>query len=412
MQINYILFLVSLIVLFGYLAEWIFKSKNVPDIIILISLGFIMGPNALNIVDLDSLGNIAPLFTTFTLLFLLFDGALYIDLKSFARGIGSGIFIGCSNFFLSASLITWIFYLSTSDLILSLMLGFSLGGISSAFIIPILKQIEVDKRIFSVLTLESALTDVLSIVLAITMMELKILNVITVKGILSQITSKFFVASVLGIIAGFLWIFLEEKILKGDCNYVMTIAYVVQLYIITEYLGGNGAIAAMCFGIVIANSKILVAMLLWVRKPHKSANKDGQEGTVEKTPNIVTKRERMFYQEISFFLKTFFFVYIGLLLNVKNLKAMGIGTGIALSILLLRNFTSLITRNFKPLDRMLINSLFARGIAPAAIITMALEKKIEINSTNIDIVYIVVTATIVFSSIRIFFYKTKAEKSG
>ena len=171
MPINYILFLVSLVILIGYLAEWIFKRKNIPDIIILITLGFILGPNVLNIINPESLGTLAPLFTTFTLLFLLFDGALYIDLKSFARGIGSGLFIGASNFLLSAVLISSIFYFFTTDLIVSLMLGFSLGGVSSAFIIPILKQIDVDKKIFSVLTLESALTDVLSIILAITMME-------------------------------------------------------------------------------------------------------------------------------------------------------------------------------------------------------------------------------------------------
>ena len=89
------------------------------------------------------------------------------------------------------------------------MLGFALGGISSAFIIPMLKQITVNKKTYSVLTLESALTDVLSIVFALTMMELKILKVFEINAVLSQIAALFFVAGFLGILAGFLWIFIE-----------------------------------------------------------------------------------------------------------------------------------------------------------------------------------------------------------
>ncbi|UCH98030.1 MAG: cation:proton antiporter [Candidatus Aminicenantes bacterium] len=411
MDVKNILFLVSLIIFLGYLAEWLFKKINIPDTLLLIVVGFIIGPNVLNYIDPHALGTLAPLFTTFTLLFLMFDGALSIDLRSFAEGIGAGITIGFSIFFVSAVVIAGIFYFLLYDPLLSLMLGFSLGGVSSAFIIPLLKQIKVDKKLYSILTLESALTDVLSIVFAITMMELKILNVIEIKTIFSEIASLFFVAGMLGILAGFLWIFLENKqIIEEDRNYMMTIAYVVLLYFITEYLGGNGAIAAMCFGIVIANSKIMISMAQKIKRPKKKVKKETQEEKPGKIINVVSRRERMFYQEISFFLKTFFFVYIGLLLNIKNLKAVGIGSGIAVAILLLRYVSLLFTKNYKKPDRMLVNSLFARGIAPAAIMLMAMEKQLLMDQTIIDVVYFIITATIILSSLRVFFYKLKIKK--
>ena len=90
----------------------------------------------------------------------------------------------------------------------------------------------------------------------------------------------------------------------------------------------------------------------------------------------------MFYQEISFFLKTFFFVYIGLLLNIENLKAVLIGSVIAVSILLLRSLSLLITHNYKPFDRMLINSLFARGIAPVG------QSPLDLTPTEFDLLKI------------------------
>ncbi|MGD2086549.1 MAG: cation:proton antiporter [Candidatus Aminicenantes bacterium] len=410
MQINYILFLISLIILLGYLAEWAFKKINIPDTLLLIAVGFIIGPNILELINPRALGQLAPLFTTFTLLFLMFDGALSIDLRSFTEGIGSGISIGASNFFLSTIIIGTIFYFLVHDVVLALMLGFSLGGVSSAFIIPMLKQITVNKKTYSIMTLESALTDVLSIVFALTMMELKILKTFEINAVLSQIASLFFVAGVLGVLAGYLWIFIEDKLIERDTNYMLTIAYVVLLYFITEYLGGNGAIAAMTFGIVIANSKILMNLAQKFREK-RGRRKAAAEEVPAKIVNIVSRRERMFYQEISFFLKTFFFVYIGLLLDVKNVTAVTVGTGIAVSVLLLRNVSSLLTKKFKEYDRLLINSLFARGIAPAAIILMAEVKNISIDQTIIDTVYFSITATIILSSIRVFIYKMKIKKS-
>ncbi len=90
---------------------------------------------------------------------------------------------------------------------------------------------------------------------------------------------------------------------------------------------------------------------------------------------------------------------------------MAVGTGIAVGIMLLRNLTSLLTKKYKEFDRMLINSLFARGIAPAAIILMAKEKNLLADQTIIDTVYFVITATIILSSLRVFIYKIKLKKS-
>lgn len=412
MQINSILFLISLIVFIGYLAEWVFQKINIPDMLLLIAVGFIIGPSGLGYINPEALGTIAPLFTTFTLLFLMFDGALYIDLHSLAEGIGPGISLGFANFFVSSLVIGGIFYFLVNDPILALMLGFALGGVSSAYIIPMLKQITVDKKTYSILALESALTDVLAIVFAITMIELKILNVFDIKSVLSQIASLFFVAGVLGILAGFLWIFIEDKLVKKDSNYMMTIAYVILLYFICEYLGGNGAIGAMSFGIVIANSNILMDLAKRLKK--KKINKESEESKEEKnkTTKVVSRRERMFYQEISFFLKTFFFVYIGLLLNFSNYKAIAVGTVIAVAVLVLRNVSSLLTKQFEESDRVLINSLFARGIAPAAIILIAVEKQLITDQTIIDGVYFAITATIILSSIRVFIYRRKNAKTG
>jgi len=410
MDVEFILLLVSLIVVFGYIAEKIFEKIGLPDTLFLIGIGFIIGPSGLNYIKPQSLGILAPLLTTITLLFLMFDGALYIDLKSFAEGVGKSILIGLVNFALSTLCITLIFFFVFDNLLIALMLGFCLGGVSSAFVIPVLKQVEPKKKVYSILTLESAITDVLAIVFAIAIIELIISKTFQFKGIFSEIASLFSVAGTVGILAGFLWIFIEDKIIEKDRYYMVTVGYVVLIYIIAEYLGGNGAIAALFVGMVLANSKMLISFLKKIKRG-KVKLPEGVEHNGEKIEDIVTRREKQFYEEISFFLKTFFFVYIGMLLNIKNLKAMAVGSGIAICLFILRNITSLMTKTYAKSDRLLFNSLFARGIAPAVIILIALERNIKIEQTIVDCVYFVITLTIVLSAIRIFIYRLKQKKS-
>jgi NhaP-type Na+/H+ or K+/H+ antiporter len=411
MSINSVLLLISLIVVFGYIAEWVFRKFMIPDILFLILLGFILGSSGLQLINTESLSRIAPLFTTFTLLFLMFEGALSIDLKSFASGIGTGISIGMFNFFLSSLLVAGVFLVLLQDIPAALMLGFSLGGITSAFIIPVLKQLGVNKKLYSIATLESAITDVLAIVLALTMMEIQILHVLDIKNVLSQITSLFAVAGIVGVFGGAFWIFLEHnsRFIEKDKNYLLTIAYLIILYFVTEYLGGNGAIASLFFGMCLANSRTL---LFIGRRIIRGKRKSEPEEANDQNDRIISRKEMDFYGEISFFLKTFFFVYIGMLLNIQNLKVIGLGTLIAVALMAGRSLTPLVARGFNKEDRGLLATLFPRGIAPVAILIIAIERNVVNDQLIVDTVYFVITATIILSSIRIFLYRLKQKKEA
>ncbi len=399
MNVNFILLLFSLIIIFGYIAELVFDRFNISDTLLLIIMGFLIGPNVLNYIQPESLGLLAPFFTTFTLLFLMFEGSLKLDLKSFFRGFSSGVIIALFYFFLSTLAITAVFLYFSFDFTSAIMIGFSLGGVSTSFIIPVLNQLNPGKEVRSLLTVEAALTDVLAIVLALTVIELKVTRVFSIKDILSELASLFAVASIIGIIFGAVWIYLEEKLVK-DKDYMVTIGYVVLIYFLTEYLGGNGAIAALFFGMVLTNS---IKLRVFVRKIVKG--EDVENGSIKK---IISAREREFYDEISFFLKTFFFVYLGILLNIMNVKAILIGSVVAVAILIIRQtgyFFGFMKKSFKNDELFLINSLFARGIAPVAIVLMAINKDVLSDNMVIDSIYFTITATIILSSIMIFFYK-------
>ncbi|MFH1210145.1 MAG: cation:proton antiporter [archaeon] len=280
---------------------------------------------------------------------------------------------------------------------------------SSAFVIPLIKQLHVKGETYSILTLESAITDVLCIVFALTMIEIINLNAFSFQTMLIKIISLFAIAGFIGIIAGIIWIFLVVHVFKEHKSYMITIAYLILVYVLTEFLHGNGAIAALFFGLMLRNSRQLTSIFDGVINKYKFDKDDKTKSdNMQKSVNgdygvtVTSSIEEIFYSQISFFLKTFFFVYIGILFNLHETKAILIGIVISLLIMLTRISSNLVTKKFDEFDRKLIQSIFARGLAAAAIVQIVLLNNIENAVFISNIVYSVISFTIVLSSIRIF----------
>src|SRR3989344_5605947 len=266
-----------------------------------------------------------------------------------------------------------------------LLLGVILGGISSAFVIPIIQNLKIKKETYSILTLESAITDVLCIVFAITVMQIITLHTFSLEFVASTLASLFAVAGFFGVIAGTFWIVIISKVFKKNKSYMLTIAYLLLLYTVTEYLNGNGAIATLFFGLVLRNSKKLTSLI------------KGSHAT-----SVITPTEELFYSQISFFLKTFFFVYIGVLLDFSDSTALMIGAIIAVVVMFLRTSSSILTRQLAPYDAKVVQSLFARGLAAAVLGQLAIQYHLQDAELLAKIIFSAIVFTIVLSSLKVF----------
>lgn len=401
-----VLFLISIILGVGFFAEFLFKKTYIPDILILIILGFIIGPYGLKYVAPSQVIDLAPIFTTFALLFLLFEGAFSIDLKSLISGAIKSTKITLFNFVLSALIVAIIAALFGIEIKIAILLGFILGGISSAFVIPVIQQLKVKGETYSILTLESAGTDVLCIVSAFTLMEIITLNTFSISSVLLRMSGLFAIAGIVGISAGIIWLFLTLFIFKEHKSYMITIAYLILVYVVTEYLSGNGTIATLFFGLMLKNSKNLSSKFFTLLSNIGLLEKNKKlESTYE--VNITTPSEKFFYSQISFFLKTFFFVYIGILFDLSQGWLVLIGGVIAVSILLVRRMSKYVTKDLKSMDQELVSGIFARGLAAAAIAQVVIEAQIPNTQMLPGIVYSVIIFTIMLSSASIFWIKRK-----
>ncbi len=411
-DVSLILLGISFVLFFGFFAEFVFKKLHVPDILFLILLGFIVGPSVLDYIQPSQLSQVAPLFTTFALFFLVYDGAFNISLCSLAKGLKKGMEVTMYNFIVSVAIVSIIIFFFTRDPLVSLLAGFAMGGISSAFVIPILNELGLHNETYSILTLESTLTDVFTIVFSLAVMDVIMLQTFDVSNTLSKLLLLFGIAILVGILAAIVWIIAVKKVFKENKSYMITIAYLILVYVTTEFLHGSGVVAALFFGFVLRNSRQLASVASNLMQGHMPEIQEEACAIEESGVAVISSTERFFYSQISFFLKTFFFVYIGLLFDISLIQPIAIGFAIAFALMVARISSKLLTGNLGRFDRNLIASTSARGLAAAAVVQQIVINNIEHAALIVNVTYSVIIFTIVLSSVNIFLSKNATGKAS
>ena len=293
---------------------------------------------------------------------IIFEGGLHLNFFKTIRDLPSAFIFTLITFIATSVLIAIVWFIPTGNLLEGLLIGVILGGTSSAIIIPLIGNTSAYEQTKSLLGLESALTDALSVITAVAIAELILsLNLGTGGGIDlarvgSTLLAAFSIAAVVGGIFGFIWIRLLGFLEKKPYEYLLTLAVLLFMYSIVQVFGGNGVIAALVFGIILGNSEDLTKML-------------------RLTPRKVEGSIKSFQMEISFMVRTFFFVYLGLLFKLKFLSDFGVIiisllmiVAIAIARVIGAKLISKVDPVFKG-DYLFITTLMARGLAAAGLMS-------------------------------------------
>ncbi len=412
MVANSALLAISLIAIFGFISEALFRRTNIPDVIFLIIFGFLIGPNGFGFTSPQELSNIAPVCTTFTLLILIFDGAFNINLASLIREFSSSLLLTVYNFVISTIVVGGVFYyihtfhFDGTSYIASLLIGFSLAGVSSSFVIPILSQIRVGGKLFSRLALESALTDVFCIVATLSVIEVYITGIFGVQKTLTYLIELFAIAGFIGVLGGVIWIVIK---VFEEQNYIITIAYLILVYLAAEYFGGNGPIAALFLGLILNNSKQLSSIKEGILSRSVSEKQKAIQG--ELGVEVTSANEKRYYNLTSFFLKSMFFIYIGILFDITDKTALAVGSILSVLIMVTRMGSLFLTKGMAKQQRKLVNAVFARGLAAAVLIQAVVQANIPNAEYLSRVVYVVIIGTIILSSLKVFILRKKLSES-
>ena len=412
MNVNSALLAISLIAILGFISEILFRRTNIPDVLFLIIFGFLIGPNGFGYTSPGQLADIAPVFTTFTLLILIFDGAFNINLSSLIREFSSSLLLTVYNFVISTVVVGGVFYyihrfhLDGTTLMASMVIGFSLAGVSSSFVIPILSQIRVGGKLFSRLALESALTDVFCIVATLSVIEVYTTGIFGIQKTLTYLIELFAIAGFIGVLGGIIWIVIR---VFEEQNYIITIAYLILVYLATEYFGGNGPIAALFFGLILNNSKQLSSIKEGILSRSVAEKQKAIQGDLG--VEVTSANEKRYYNLTSFFLKSMFFIYVGILLDITDQTALVIGCILSVLIMVTRLGSMPLTKGMTKGQRELVNAVFARGLAAAVLIQAVIQAGMPDAEYMARVVYVVIIGTIVLSSLRVYILRMNLAKT-
>ncbi len=379
---------IGILLIIGFLLDYLFRKTNFPDILILLAIGYLIGP-VFNIINPSDIASASEVIATLALVIILFNGGLHFDfaevLSNAPRAItlvilGVAVAIGTTAAF--------AFYVLKWELLDSLLLGSILGGTSAAIVMPLIFRARVPERISTLLSLEAVLNSPIIIVLA-----LVILKVITsgetgieISTVGIDIATRFLLGTAIGVGIGFFWLFILTRMEREEYSDILTLAIVFALYFGVELINGSGVIFALVFGLILGNG-VKVAKFMRLRR------------TIESTE--ILKR---FHSEIFFFVKTFFFVYLGLIVTFDKPNIIIIGIILSVLLLFTRYVAVLLTSaGSRTLfsNTGILTTMYARGETAAVLAQIVFVSGIANASLYPDVIIIVVITTVVISALGI-----------
>ena len=164
--------LAGVIIVLGFIGSYLFDRKSIPDNLILITFGIVLGP-MLKIIEPSGFGNIAPIFSSLALLIILFDGGMNLNLYKVLDESPKALILGFLNVIISMAATTaFTSILLGWDVMHGLLLGTIIGGTSSSIVLSFTEKLKAPERVSTLLSLESVFTDAIVIVVSITILNI------------------------------------------------------------------------------------------------------------------------------------------------------------------------------------------------------------------------------------------------
>ena len=397
--------LLGLLIFCAHLFNAWFSRRRIPDVLLLMVIGILIGP-VLGWVRPEQLSEVGPVLASLTLLFILFDSGIDMKLDVVRHHWTGVVQVTLLSFVVAMATTSALAYFVVGlELQASMMLGAMVAGTAAAIVIPLVNQMRVSDRTRVVITLESAISGVLCIVVALAFIEGYKLGNVSIGSMLGRVLASILMALVIGLVAGIVWSSFMDRIRKLQNSMFLTPAFVFVIFGFAEMLCYSGAITALAFGLVLGNPEYFEMSFLKKLHLHDMT--------------LLEDGEKSFFKEFVFILKTYFFVYIGICIPFDNLTTLMYGAIIAASLFVVRFILiAIVGRNNTPIDRLTVSMMIPKGLVSAVLASIPDQVNQEAGREVIPyaveikhIVYAVIFCSIVICSVLVLFTSRRTLKN-
>jgi NhaP-type Na+/H+ or K+/H+ antiporter len=384
------LLFIGLIVFLAHYFVALFQRTRVPDVLLLTLLGLILGPVTHEVTP-EAFGKAGGVISTIALVLILFESGVTLDPSVLPRVWSSTLRLTLTTMVATFAIVLTIgIYSLQLPPLTAAMMASALGGTSAAVVIALVKSIKMSDPGGTILILESALGDVLTIILLLGLMESARSGQLEPAKIIGSIFASLLCAGLIGVIGGIVWLTLMNTVRSAPNTAFTTLAFVFVLYGLTDILGFSGAIAALAFGATLSNHPRMGLD----RIPFLRGRKLGE----------LAHFDHEFLNELLFLLKVFFFIYLGVSIRFTEtwLALVALGTVAAVYLVRLVTVKFISTRSqINWQDASLMSTLAPKGLVSAVLASIPVVANIPGAERARDFTYFVVVISIVVTAILI-----------
>ena len=371
----------SVVIILGVLGEAFFKKTGIPDILFLMVLGIIIGP-VLGIIQPAAVLEIVPYFAAVALIIIMFDGGLNLHIGKVLKTAHFAVILVLVGFAISVGIVASLAHYGLGwEWIDSILLGSIVGGSSSIIVFGLVQKIRISDDAKSMLSFESALTDIFAVIIAFVLFEAALSGEFSLDLLGVTIGKAILVGLVLGFGVGIPWMFVISKLKNAQHSYMLTIGMVFLLFFLATSFGESGALTALVFGLMLGK-KTYFSRLLKVKFP---------EDTIDNS----------LHNQVTFLVRAFFFVFVGLLASFAQLEYVIFGIVAAIAIYIGRIIItkSVLVRGFSKIDKKVTSVMIPRGLAAAVLATFPLSMGLPNAEAYPQIIFFVILTSVIITTI-------------
>ena len=251
----------GLIVGAGLLSQAVAALLRLPEMVVLVAAGVLVGPSVLGLVEnpLDGVG--AQLVFTIGVSLILFHGGTGISLRVLSRtAVGLSLLVLPGVFLTAGIVAVAVALIFGVPLPVALMVGAVLAATDPAILIPLFDDIRIRPKVAQTVIAESGFNDPVGTAFALAVAGSVVSGQAALSGPAFKFAWSLLLGTLIGVVAGLALSYLVSYRKGGawrESPAVAILAVIALGYFSVEYLGGSGYLAAFVMGLIVGNMELL-----------------------------------------------------------------------------------------------------------------------------------------------------------
>lgn len=256
---NTLLIIFAVIALTGIICSKISEILKIPDIVLYIIAGIIIGPSVLKFIDISNYQVENQIILTFGSAYILYLGGKEVSLKVLKNVKITVLLLSSIGVLVTALIlskaISLVFEIS---FLTALLAGTIIASTDPATLVPIFNQINIKKKVKQTIISESAFNDATGAILTSAVLTIILSGKFSFSENIYELGMMIIVGVVVGIVTGIVLLHLINDKPYGifkEFAPIISILSVIIAYEVATNLGGSGYMSCFIVGVINRNKK-------------------------------------------------------------------------------------------------------------------------------------------------------------